>query len=582
MPETKITRAQMEKSMAVMKDWECFYSYFSRYVRGIHGTATFTKSSSTVPIKVEEGLGTSLLPVTLGEKDRIGGYPLTSQTELTFAEMKDLDSEGRSVICDFGLFVLFNLYCPNETNEERLIFKNYYDNMLDARVRNLIAAGREVIVTGDINICASDLDTAEPDRRATEKGLPRFMEHPPRKWLENWVGPNGPMIDVTRTFFPNRKGMFTCWNTKIDARPSNYGARIDYFLVTPGLMPWIKHSDIMPSIMGSDHCPVYLDLFDEIEIEGRGKVQLWDELNPGRQRADPTPEPPLMAARKMKEFGGGQQTIASFFRSTPPVASITKVEGANAGQSLTTSSGVRVSHSSTSADTMKGLKPELPKRELSSSARNAESSPVSKEVNEKTKPKTGQQDLSSFFKAPTAVKNKTKKKQTVKKGSSKDKSCDRPSEVLVLEEDSDPEPDQKPGSTDSSSRRTSATSTGDKTSIGQVSQSSFDPDLDEAEIMQAINAEAASKWQGIFTPKSAPKCTGHGEPAKLMTVNKIGINKGRRFYLCSRPVGPGYDKGGKQEQVNPEYRCDFFQWETSVKRPPGISLDGPMSKKSKA
>lgn len=109
-------------------------------------------------------------------------------------------------------------YCPNETNDDRLVFKNYFNSLVDRRVRNLIKAGRHVIVVGDLNICASNLDTAEPGQRAKEQGLEEFTDHPPRKWLKQFTGPGGPMIDITRRFHPTRKGMFTCECCRLSLR----------------------------------------------------------------------------------------------------------------------------------------------------------------------------------------------------------------------------------------------------------------------------------------------------------------------------------------------------------------------------
>lgn len=95
--------------MACMNKFETFISFYSRAVKGVHGTAIFTKNEVTVPVKAEEGIGSCLLPATLAEEDRIGGYPLGSDVDLNYNEMKDLDAEGRTTVCDFGLFVLINL-----------------------------------------------------------------------------------------------------------------------------------------------------------------------------------------------------------------------------------------------------------------------------------------------------------------------------------------------------------------------------------------------------------------------------------------------------------------------------------------
>lgn len=59
----------------------------------------------------------------------------------------------------------------------------------------------------------------------------------------------------------------------------------------------------------------------------------------------------------------------------------------------------------------------------------------------------------------------------------------------------------------------------------------------------------------------------------MLVTNKPGINKGRRFWMCARPIGEGYAAERGQVPTNPEMRCDFFQWETIIRRPPGIKLD---------
>lgn len=284
-------------------------------------------------------------------------------------------------------------------------------------------------------------------------------------------------------------------------------------------MPWVKHSDIMPTVVGSDHCPVYIDLHDEIELEGRGKVSLWDELNPGRTRDGPAPDPPAMAARKMKEFGGGQQLLSSFFRQ--PAAG---------------SSGLVASRASGSA-----TPPSNPPRPGPVSKKSSSSAPVRKQSNgagagsrspepslkwtDKSKEievpaQKGQPNLSSFFKPPDKHPRQPSGGKTQTKGKPK-AAKSAGDEVLVLKDSSDDEP-AKP-STPSSRQSPGASQ---DLPLG----------VEEYQYAQAVNAEAASAWSNIFAPKAAPLCTGHQEPAKLMTVNKTGINKGRRFYLCSRWV----------------------------------------------
>lgn len=95
--------------MACMNAYDAFYSFYRRSVKGIHGTAIFTKRDVVVPVKAEEGIGSSLVPSTTVARERIGGYPLSSEADLDWNAMKGLDSEGRTTVVDCGMFVLINL-----------------------------------------------------------------------------------------------------------------------------------------------------------------------------------------------------------------------------------------------------------------------------------------------------------------------------------------------------------------------------------------------------------------------------------------------------------------------------------------
>ncbi|GAA6035991.1 hypothetical protein JCM8097_005203 [Rhodosporidiobolus ruineniae] len=606
--ETKITRAQMDRTMACMAAYDGFFSFYRRLpVKGIHGTAIYTKRETVVPVKAEEGIGSGLLPAAMPTQDRIGGYPLSSEVDLDYNAMKDLDAEGRTTVVDCGMFVIINLYCPNETNSDRLVFKNHFNKMVDQRVRGLIKAGREVIVVGDLNICASDLDTAEPEQRARDRGLENFTDHPPRKWLGEFTGPKGPMIDITRRLHPERVGMFTCWNTKIDARPSNYGTRLDYILITPGLLPWVKFSDIQRDVVGSDHCPVYLDLHDEIDIPGRGTVRIWDELNPGRKKEDQVPDPPAFAARFYSEFSGKQQSIMNFFGKKGDAATPTPLPAAalpspSPSPQLAPSSAPQPSTSASSSASTSAFSASQPLAAKASTLSTSNGSSKKGKGKEKTpdeekekEKKPGQQSLATFFKPPPKPEAPAKKKRKKSKTADDDSpppstsarsrsrsasssqpkprppapASDSDDDILII----DPR-DALDGATESSPRPSPSSS-----SASQAPPSPASLAAASAAATAAINAQSATAWSSIFQAKPPPTCDGHGEPAKLMTVNKTGINKGRRFYLCARPVGPGYDQGQAKLHVDPQWRCDFFQWETSVKRPPGIALDSAAKKR---
>lgn len=134
--------------------------------------------------------------------------------DLSNDEMLDLDVEGRTTIVDCGLFVLINLYCPNETNDLRLLYKVSFNALLEARIRLLISSGREVVVVGDMNICPYEIDHCDPDKRAKESGdgACAYGDHPARKWMRKMcdLDGGGLLVDVTRKFWPDRKYMYTC------------------------------------------------------------------------------------------------------------------------------------------------------------------------------------------------------------------------------------------------------------------------------------------------------------------------------------------------------------------------------------
>ena len=170
-----------------------------------------------IPHKAEEGLSGLLQPKPpLESNERISSvYPHIHEMEFMADEegnvpptFEALDTEGRGLVVDFGLFVLINVYCPNLASEERMAFKMNYHYLLRERVRQLTEVDRrEVIVVGDINVTATPDDHCDghlPSNEAT------FWEAPHRKWLREWLHPLGPMHDVIRSFWPDRKAMYTC------------------------------------------------------------------------------------------------------------------------------------------------------------------------------------------------------------------------------------------------------------------------------------------------------------------------------------------------------------------------------------
>ena len=220
--EMKSSRAALPRDVALPGPYHSFFS-FPVAKGGYSGVAVYVDSRKVTPLKAEEGLSGRLQPKPpLSEAERISpSYPFPHDIDLYADEDGEipssfdaLDAEGRGLVIDFGLFVLINVYCPNETSDARLSFKMNYHLMLQERVRKLVEEEhREVIVVGDINICATPADHCDghlPSNSAT------FYDHPARAWFHRWLSPNGPMVDIVRQFHPARKGMFTCRSHPLD------------------------------------------------------------------------------------------------------------------------------------------------------------------------------------------------------------------------------------------------------------------------------------------------------------------------------------------------------------------------------
>lgn len=216
--ETKTSRQALDKSFAVPDSYDAFYS-FPRAKSGYSGVSVYTRRSSVIPQKAEEGLSGTLqagLKPILSKEERVStSVPLLHEMGLlddeatkTHTNLSMLDQEGRALMLDFGLFVLINLYCPNETSDERLPHKMNFHLLLAERVRKLVEIDqREVIVTGDINICSEPIDHCDGEVPSVKE---EFWSHPARKWFHEWLAPRGPMTDILRKEWPNRKGMYTC------------------------------------------------------------------------------------------------------------------------------------------------------------------------------------------------------------------------------------------------------------------------------------------------------------------------------------------------------------------------------------
>ena len=218
--ETKAHIEQLSKELINPYDYKTFWSSGER--KGYSGVATFTKLE---PANTETGFG-----------------------------VKKFDSEGRILISDYKDFILFNIYFPNgQRDEERLKYKlGFYDEFLK-HIDDLKKKDKKIIICGDVNTAHKEIDLARPKENETTSGfLP--VE---RKWMDKFVEQG--YIDTFRHFVKDG-GHYTYWDPITRARERNVGWRIDYFFISPNLLKNLKKAFIMSEVMGSDHCPLGIEI----------------------------------------------------------------------------------------------------------------------------------------------------------------------------------------------------------------------------------------------------------------------------------------------------------------------------------
>ncbi len=164
------------------------------------------------------------------------------------------DSEGRILQTEYPEFTLFNGYFPNgKASTDRLNFKlEFYEAFLREAERRR-KKGQKIIFCGDVNTAHQPIDLARPKENETVSGFLPIE----RRWVDRVIEKG--YIDALRAFHPEPH-LYTWWDLKTGARERNVGWRIDYFFVDPKLAKNLKNAFILPDVMGSDHCPVGLEL----------------------------------------------------------------------------------------------------------------------------------------------------------------------------------------------------------------------------------------------------------------------------------------------------------------------------------
>ena len=510
--EVKMARGRIPEHMAVVDGWHAFFS-FSRKRQGYSGVVTYVKKTTATPIKAEEGFtgmlaasSTTQHPSAHANATSIGEYS-AMYAEMDPVTLKALDSEGRCVVTDHERFVLFNFYMPNApsaTKENpddtsRLEYKLLFYKALQLRVEALVAAGRNVIIVGDVNACHKPIDHCDyvsPSPRAEREPF----ENANREWLGKFLVDGGGMfVDVFRRFHPDRQKAYTCWNTKTGARLSNYGARIDYILANVDLYEsgFFTRCDIRPDIHCSDHCPVEAD------------------INVATLCNDPNRAPPPLCSRFMPEFSGAQQNIKSFFTK----GAVTAATAANlsVGTSKESSPSTSPTASPSKVTTLKRphslptTGPAAKTQKLNHAGRKAAGGGAPQQQEKKTV------SLHSFFGASQAPKEKAASNAKATPGATKADPMDLcASNIMPV---------------------VSAPSPGTIASAYASASSAVSPHLSPPP-STSVSPPAppavapAAAWKTLLNQKSEEmKCRKHQLRCKLLTVGKAGVNHGREFYM---------------------------------------------------
>ncbi len=161
------------------------------------------------------------------------------------------DDEGRVLIARYPGLALISAYFPNsQEGGARLPYKLDFCAAIHEKLRELVAKGYGVVLSGDYNIAHTRIDLANPDQN---EGNPGFLPEE-RAWMDGFIGSG--FIDSLR-IFEKGGGLYTWWTYRVKgARERNIGWRLDYHCVNEGLKPRVAAARIHPEVMGSDHCPV--------------------------------------------------------------------------------------------------------------------------------------------------------------------------------------------------------------------------------------------------------------------------------------------------------------------------------------
>lgn len=215
--ETKLQEGQIELEL---DGYHQYWNYAEK--KGYSGTAIFTKEK---PISVHYGIG-----------------------------IDEHDKEGRVITLEFEKFYMITVYTPN--SQEKLARLDYRMKWEEDFKNYLLELDKKkpVIVCGDLNVAHKEIDLKNPKTNKKNAGFSDEEREKMTKLLESGF------VDSFRYFYPNKTDIYSWWSYRFSARAKNAGWRIDYFLVSDRIKENMKGAEIHTEILGSDHCPVLLNI----------------------------------------------------------------------------------------------------------------------------------------------------------------------------------------------------------------------------------------------------------------------------------------------------------------------------------
>lgn len=215
--ESKMQEGQLELELP---GYHQYWNYAER--KGYSGTAIFTKQE---PLSVMYGMG-----------------------------IEEHDKEGRVITLEFEDFYFVTVYTPNSQNElARLEYRMQWETDFLLYLKKL-EEKKNVIFCGDLNVAHQEIDLKNPKTNRRNAG---FTDEERGKFTELL---QAGFIDTFRYFYPDQEGIYSWWSYRFSARAKNAGWRIDYFIVSEGLKDRLVDAKILTEVLGSDHCPVELDI----------------------------------------------------------------------------------------------------------------------------------------------------------------------------------------------------------------------------------------------------------------------------------------------------------------------------------